>query len=252
MSSPSPKSPELSDHSKKYDRQIRLWGEHGQNSLERANICLVNATAVGCEVIKNLILPGIGSFTIIDPSIVTEEDLGIGASKSECCMRLLQELNPDVNGDYLDESIDSLVETRSEYFQSFDVVTEVNSKSPWVHVIYKHLEEWKNETTTYKEKNEEEENHEEAIKAVNTVFECGGKISSNLSAIFSDEACQKLNTKWVIAKSMQDFIKTENNDLVPFPGTVPDMTADTDSYIKLQNIYRQKALQDAENVYQRC
>lgn len=333
----------------------RLWGEHGQNSLERANICLVNATAVGCEVIKNLILPGIGSFTIIDPSIVTEEDLGtnfyvdkesIGASKSECCMRLLQELNPDVNGDYLDESIDSLVETRSEYFQSFDVViasnikentlknlsnllwdyniplvycrslgfvgsirlqfkehcviephpdnkpvdlrienpfptlrehlesTEVNSKSPWVHVIYKHLEEWKNDheakpPKTYKEKNEfkelirsamksEEENHEEAIKAVNTVFECGGKISSNLSAIFSDEACQKLNTKdknlqfWVIAKSMQDFIKTENNDLVPFPGTVPDMTADTDSYIKLQNIYRQKALQDAENVYQRC
>lgn len=334
---------------------FRLWGEHGQNSLERANICLINATAVGCEVIKNLILPGIGSFTIIDGSIVTEEDLGtnfyvekeaIGSSKSECCMRLLQELNPDVNGDHLDESIDSLLETRSEFFQSFDVViasnikevtlknlsnllwdyniplvycrslgfvgsirlqfkehcviephpdnkqldlrienpftalkehlesSEINSKSPWVHVIYKHLAEWRNDhegnpPKNYKEKNQfkemirkamkaEEENHEEAIKSVNTVFESGGKISSNLSAIFNNDACQKLSTKdknlqfWVIVKSMQDFIRTENNDLLPFPGVVPDMTADTDSYIKLQNIYRQKAMQDAENVYQRC
>lgn len=306
-------------------------------------------------MIKNLILPGIGSFTIIDGSIVTEEDLGtnfyvdkdaIGLSKSECCTRLLQELNPDVSGDFLDDSIDSMIETRSQYFQSFDVVvasnlkestlknlssllweyniplvycrslgffgsirlqfkehcviephpdnknldlriqnpftalkeyletTELHSKSPWVHVIHKYLGEWQkdhdgNLPKNFKEKREfkekirrgmkaDEENHEEAIRAVNTVFESGGKVTSNLSAIFNDDACQKLNPKdknlhfWVICKSMQDFIKTENNDLLPFPGVVPDMTADTDSFIKLQTIYKQKAVQDAENVYHRC
>ncbi len=30
---------------KRYDRQIRIWGAHGQDALERAHICLVNAGA---------------------------------------------------------------------------------------------------------------------------------------------------------------------------------------------------------------
>jgi len=36
-----------------------LWGDQGQNSLETANICLLNATVSGTESLKNLILPGI-------------------------------------------------------------------------------------------------------------------------------------------------------------------------------------------------
>lgn len=43
---------------KKYDRQLRLWGQNGQQALEASHICLVNASATGCEVLKNLILPG--------------------------------------------------------------------------------------------------------------------------------------------------------------------------------------------------
>jgi len=43
---------------KKYDRQLRLWGSNGQQALEASHICLVNATATGCEALKNLILPG--------------------------------------------------------------------------------------------------------------------------------------------------------------------------------------------------
>ena len=36
----------------------RLWGEHGQSALEAARVCLINATATGTEILKNLILPG--------------------------------------------------------------------------------------------------------------------------------------------------------------------------------------------------
>lgn len=54
-----------------------LWGEHGQNVLEGAKICLVNANGIGCETLKSLVLPGIGVFTIVDGSVVTEEDLGV-------------------------------------------------------------------------------------------------------------------------------------------------------------------------------
>ncbi len=35
------------DKTAKYDRQLRLWGNHGQNSLEKSRVCLINATAVG-------------------------------------------------------------------------------------------------------------------------------------------------------------------------------------------------------------
>ena len=36
----------------------RLWGEHGQQELETASVCLINATAAGTETLKNLVLPG--------------------------------------------------------------------------------------------------------------------------------------------------------------------------------------------------
>ena len=36
MATPSPKSPIPLDKQKKYDRQLRLWGDHGQSALERA------------------------------------------------------------------------------------------------------------------------------------------------------------------------------------------------------------------------
>ncbi|KAK1875031.1 NEDD8-activating enzyme E1 regulatory subunit, partial [Dissostichus eleginoides] len=61
----------------KYDRQLRLWGDHGQESLENAHVCLINATATGTEILKNLVLPGIGAFTIdVDGHTVSGEDVG--------------------------------------------------------------------------------------------------------------------------------------------------------------------------------
>ena len=47
-----------SSKEKKYDRQLRLWGANGQNLLESSHIALVGSTATGCEVLKNLVLPG--------------------------------------------------------------------------------------------------------------------------------------------------------------------------------------------------
>jgi amyloid beta precursor protein binding protein 1 len=93
----------------KYDRQLRLWGTHGQQKLQDSHILLVGSTFTGCETLKNLVLPGIGQFTILDDHIVTEEDAGsnffiekddIGSFQAECVVRNLKELNPDVMGDF--------------------------------------------------------------------------------------------------------------------------------------------------------
>ncbi|RYO86251.1 hypothetical protein DL766_000284 [Monosporascus sp. MC13-8B] len=64
---------------KKYDRQLRLWAASGQAALESAHILLVNSGAgcVGVETLKNLVLPGIGRFTIADSALVINADLGL-------------------------------------------------------------------------------------------------------------------------------------------------------------------------------
>jgi amyloid beta precursor protein binding protein 1 len=47
-----------SDKQKRYDRQLRLWGEHGQACMEECTVCLINGTGCGAEALKNLVLPG--------------------------------------------------------------------------------------------------------------------------------------------------------------------------------------------------
>lgn len=100
-----------SDKEKKYDRQLRLWAASGQQALEDAHLLLLNSGAgtVGVETLKNLVLPGIGKFTIADPANVEAADLGVnffldeeslGQSRAESCVKLLQELNPDVKGEW--------------------------------------------------------------------------------------------------------------------------------------------------------
>ncbi|KAJ8983471.1 hypothetical protein NQ317_014929 [Molorchus minor] len=131
MSSPAPKSPEQSDKSKKYDRQLRLWGDHGQKLVENSKVCLINATALGTEILKSLVLPGIGSFTIVDGEKITEEDLGsnfflendsLGMSRAQVATQSLLELNPDVRGDYIDESPEHVMSHTQDFFSNFSVV----------------------------------------------------------------------------------------------------------------------------------
>jgi len=67
---------------------------------------------VGVETLKNLVLPGIGNFTIQDSAVVSEADLGVnffleeehlGSYRAEVTRNLLKELNPDVEGHFITE-----------------------------------------------------------------------------------------------------------------------------------------------------
>ncbi|KAL2366164.1 hypothetical protein RJZ56_000811 [Blastomyces dermatitidis] len=120
----------LTSKERKYDRQLRLWAASGQKALENSKILLINSDgpldneypavpgAVGVETLKNLVLPGVGGFTIVDPAIVTESDLGVnffldegslGKSRAKETCKFLLELNPDVEGDSLDKPIEELL-----------------------------------------------------------------------------------------------------------------------------------------------
>lgn len=105
---------------KKYDRQLRLWAASGQAALEEAHILLINSGpgVVGVETLENLILPGIGKFTVLDSAIVQQSDLGVnffledtalGGFRAEHSCNYLKELNPDVEGHFISEPIESFI-----------------------------------------------------------------------------------------------------------------------------------------------
>ena len=60
----------------KYDRQIRLWGAHGQHILSNSHVLILGVTPSSTETLKNLILPRIGVCTIVDDAPVSYRDLG--------------------------------------------------------------------------------------------------------------------------------------------------------------------------------
>ncbi|KAK9499289.1 hypothetical protein O3M35_002346 [Rhynocoris fuscipes] len=365
MASPAPKSPEQSEKSKKYDRQLRLWGDHGQNALEASHICLINATALGTEILKSLVLPGIGGFTIVDGKKITEEDIGanffleidsIGKPRAQVATQLLVELNPDVKGDYVDEAIEDVLKNNPTFFNTFSVViaTALNERAllplsnllwssgvpliiarscgfigivrlqvkehtvieshpdtqnpdlrldkpfpalskyvdsinldemelkdhahvPYVVPLLKSVEEFKSLHNgelpkNYKEKDElrslirkkiktnedgcpeHEENFEEAIKAVNFAV-TPSTVPKDVLKILNDDCSMNLTSKskpfWILAKAVKDFVENEGNGSLPLRGTLPDMTADTASYIALQQIYVQESVRCAEIVHRR-
>lgn len=100
--------------------------------MESANVCLIRATATGVEILKNLVLPSIGSFTVLDDALVSDEDLGRnffvsleyhGKSRAECVTALLKELNEDVKGHFVnDKSYEWYIENNLAFFAQFSLV----------------------------------------------------------------------------------------------------------------------------------
>ncbi|KAL2830561.1 hypothetical protein BDW59DRAFT_141103 [Aspergillus cavernicola] len=132
-----------SSKERRYDRQLRLWAASGQQALEESRVLLVNSDGpwgnqstgvsgvVGVETLKNLVLPGIGGFTIVDPAVVTEPDLGanffledesLGKSRAEETCRLLKELNPDVEGNSCTKPIAEILQEEPEFLSQHKLI----------------------------------------------------------------------------------------------------------------------------------
>jgi len=88
----------------KYDRQLRLWGAHGQRALGEGKCIMLGTSSAGTETLKNLVLPGFGNILIVDDKKVEARDLGhdffvttesIGFAKAQVILNLLLEMNPD-------------------------------------------------------------------------------------------------------------------------------------------------------------
>jgi amyloid beta precursor protein binding protein 1 len=115
----------------RYDRGIRIWGQHGQAALDKAKVCLLNCSATGAEALKNMVLGGINLFTIVDDNIVTQKDLdsnfmmfpsSLGALRAQVVTEVLKEMNEFVDGSFVDDSPRSIIKNNPSFFLKYDVV----------------------------------------------------------------------------------------------------------------------------------
>lgn len=122
-----------SAHTQRYDRQLRLWASSGQKSLESAKILVLGASHLGACVLKNLILPGIGSFTLVDGTLVSDYDLGNnffvtsdakGQSRAKEVVKNLCELNPSVKGHAIEQ--DPMTFCTEASLENYSLVIAVN------------------------------------------------------------------------------------------------------------------------------
>lgn len=365
MASPSPKSPEQNEKTKQYDRQLRLWGDHGQAALENGHICLINATALGTEILKSIVLPGVGAITIVDENVVGDEEIGSnffletsskGLNRGSETLRLLLELNDAVQGHSVQEPPDQILNNNPDFFKSFSVVIAISLNEklikdlsqhlwdlnipfilcrsigflgsfriqyrehaivethpdnervdlrldvtfpalseyfngidinnvdlkdhghiPWIVILYKAVNQWQITNCdkwpmSRKEKNEikdiiqqyiridengvpiSEENFDEAMRAINTALLPTFLPVKIQELIYSSAAINLTKDSspfWIMCSALRGFVEAEGKGKLPVRGVLPDMTASTEHYVKLQNIYRSQATADAEIVYRK-
>lgn len=97
-----------------------------------------------------------------------------------------------------------------------------------------------------------EENFEEAVAAVMKHITLP-PVPSSLKQVFDydhkDEQ-QSTSSFWIIIEAMKQFYSQHQR--LPVAGGLPDMKAQSSVYIKLQNIYKDKARQDANDILTRA
>ena len=96
----------------RYDGQIAVFGKEYQEKISNIKQFLVGAGAIGCEMLKNWAMIGLGTgpkgqITITDMDSIEKSNLNrqflfrakdVGGMKSDCAARAVADMNPDLEG----------------------------------------------------------------------------------------------------------------------------------------------------------
>ena len=136
------RSPELCKaRGTRYDGQIAVFGTEYQDKIANLTQFLVGAGAIGCEMLKNWAMMGLGTgpngkIYVTDMDSIEKSNLNrqflfrsndVGAMKSDCAARAVQRMNPDLDGHI--ETFKDRVSAETEnifnetFWQSLDGVT---------------------------------------------------------------------------------------------------------------------------------
>ena len=96
----------------RYSKQMQLLeiGESGQQKIKKARVLVIGAGGLGCPVLQNLVMAGVGHIGIVDGDVVDESNLhrqslythsDVGQQKVVVAKQALQALNPEVDLSFL-------------------------------------------------------------------------------------------------------------------------------------------------------
>ncbi|OSD07684.1 hypothetical protein PYCCODRAFT_1380781 [Trametes coccinea BRFM310] len=130
------------DKTRRYDRQLRIWAASGQAALESSRVLVLSSSATSTSILKNLVLPGIGHFSILDATVTTPADAGnnfflharesIGKPRAQEAVPLLRELNESVQGEAVFKDVKELLGTEQgrDWLTGFSIVIAHNLDKP--------------------------------------------------------------------------------------------------------------------------
>ncbi len=90
----------------RYDGQIAVFGQAFQEKIRNQKWMIVGSGAIGCELLKNFAMIGLGSMVVTDMDTIEKSNLNrqflfrpkdIGQAKSISAANAIKEMNPDVN-----------------------------------------------------------------------------------------------------------------------------------------------------------
>ncbi|CDO73930.1 hypothetical protein BN946_scf185016.g87 [Trametes cinnabarina] len=130
------------DKTRRYDRQLRIWAASGQAALEASRVLVLSSSATATSILKNLVLPGIGHFSILDDTLASPADAGnnfflnaresIGKPRAQEAVPLLRELNESVQGEAVLKNVREILGTEQgkDWLTGFSIVIAHNLDKP--------------------------------------------------------------------------------------------------------------------------
>ena len=190
-------------------------------------------------------------------------------------MKIVVETHPE---QVFDLRLDLPFKELYEYIDNFsfqELDSQAHGNVPFGIILLKIVQEWKKEfgklPMTRDDKTEfkarisklksmftsDSENFEEASSFAYRAW-TPTTISCQIVKLMNDSKAKNLNRNsspfWILLKALSDFV--QEFGVLPLSGVIPDMKADTESFICLQKIYHTKAKQDVEwiknRAYQIC
>jgi adenylyltransferase/sulfurtransferase len=157
--------------SKKYfKRQIQLWGERTQKSLQHKKIAIIGSGGLGCTLAMALGTSGIGEIHMVDFDIVSNHNIhrqiaftlkDEGKSKSKVVVSLIKSKNPFVKAVAFDMNFEDFKEMDNSYDLILDATDNLSvreeidkyakvTNTPW---IYASVEEFNGQVCFFDEAN---------------------------------------------------------------------------------------------------
>jgi len=126
----------------RYNRQIRIIGEGGQERLKNAKVFIAGAGGLGAAISIYLTVAGLGKIRMVDHDTVELSNLNrqilhwnrdIGKRKAESAEEKLKEINPDIEVECISKTIDA--ENIIELVGDSDLIIDAMDNFPTRYIL---------------------------------------------------------------------------------------------------------------------